>query len=373
MPSLNFVLTGRDELSRVLDRAGDASSRLARRLSQLDQDSKAGGKALEELKKTALLLAPAAIPAAASLAPIAAGAGTVAVAVAAMGAALVPQISALGDAADAQKKYDDAVKKNGATSQQAIQAQIQYAQVMADLPPATRKAAAAVGVLKDNYKAWSDSLAGDTMAPVTKGVAILNALLPKTTGLVKVTSAETSRFMTIVGGEMASPGLDRLDGKFTNFAQKTLRSVNSEILHLLNAGQGKNFGGPAKEFMDWARAQGPTVASVLTNVATALVHILQAGSDVGVGLLQVVNVLSKIVSSVPPDAIAMFLQLAFVLKATKTAALGMTAARTAVAAFATSLIAMGRAAAGAPGTLGAARAAIMALSRSARVAVAGTG
>jgi hypothetical protein len=76
---------------------------------------------------------------------------------------------------------------------------------VAALPPATRKAAAAVGVLKDNYKQWSDSLAGDTMAPVTKGVAILNSLLPKTTGLVKVTSAETDRFMTIVGGEMASP------------------------------------------------------------------------------------------------------------------------------------------------------------------------
>ena len=373
MPSLNFILTGRDELSRILDRAGDSSDRLARRLARMNQDSKAGGKALEELKKSALLLAPAAIPAAASLAPIAAGAGTVAVAVAAMGAALVPQISALSDAADAQKKYDDAVKKNGATSQQAVQAQILYAQTMAALPPATREAAAAVGILKDNYKQWSDSLAGDTMAPVTKGVALLNSLLPKTTGLVKVTSAETDRFVTIIGGEMASPGLDRLNSKFTSFAQKTLRGVNNEIVHLLRSSQGKDFGGPAHEFMDWARAQGPTVASVLKSVATALVNVLQAGSDVGVGLLQVVDILAKLVSAVPPGAIGAFLQLALALKVTKTAALGLAAGRTALAAFGTQFIAMRTAAAGATGTLATARAAIMALSVSARVAVAGTG
>ncbi|MEU1275340.1 hypothetical protein [Streptomyces sp. NPDC005799] len=370
---MSFLLTGRDELSRLLDRAGDASDRLARRLSRLDQDSKAGGKSLEELRKTALLLAPAAIPAAASLAPIAAGAGTVAVAVAAMGAALIPQISALSDAADAQKKYDDSVRKNGASSQEAIQAQILYAKTVADLPAPTRRAAAALGVLKDDYKEWSNSLAGDTMAPFIKGIAITNALIPKTSGLVKAASTEADRFVTIIGGEMASPGLDRLDGKFTSFAQKTLRGVNNEIVHLLNAGQGKDFGGPAREFMDWAKAQGPTVASVLTSVATALVHVLQAGSDVGVGLLQVVNVVARLADAVPPKAIGLFLQLAFALKATKAAALALAAGRTAVAAFATQIVAMRTAAAGTPGALAGARAAIGALSLSAKAAVAGTG
>lgn len=183
MPGLVFTLTGRDELSDVFDDIGDAAQRLQRRLARMQRDTDAGGKALEELKKTALLLAPAAIPAAASLAPIAAGALTVGAAVAAMGAALGPQIAALGDAADAQKAYDDAVQQSGSGSQQAAEAQLQMAQTMSRLPPETRKAAAAVGVLKDNYKQWSDSLAGDTMQPFIKGVQITNALLPKTTGL----------------------------------------------------------------------------------------------------------------------------------------------------------------------------------------------
>ena len=395
MPALNFILTGHDALSRVFDRVGDAALRLHRRidnattragtsvnrfttdtstrLSRMQRDTKAGEKALEELKKAAYLLAPAAIPVAASLAPIAAGALTVGAALAAMRLALVPQTAALQTAASAQKKYGQEVAKYGQFSKQASEAQDQYAQTMAGLPPATRTAAAALEVLNDHYKAWSDSLAGDTMEPFTKGILLANALLPKTTGLVKAASTQADRLVTIVGGEMASPGLDRLNSKFTSFAQKTLRSVNDEIVHLLRAGEGKNIGGPARQFMDWARAQGPTVASVLMSVATALVHVLQAGSDVGVGLLQTIEVVARLVSAVPPGAIAAFLQLALALKVTKAAALGLAAGRTVVAQFAAQVLAMQTAAAAAPGRMRALGAAIGAMSRSAKVAVAGTG
>lgn len=392
---MNFLLTGRDQLSRVLDRAGDASDRLGRRLAAMSinsdaavrrftsnttrnlagmqRDTDAGTKALGQLRKTALLFTPAAIPVAASLAPIAAGAGTVAVAVAAMGAAIAPQIAQLGEASGAQKKYDDAVAKSGAHSQEAAKAQAELARVTAKLPPETRRAAAALAVLKDEGKEWSDSLAGDTMAPVTKGLMLTNALLPKTSGLVRAASGETDRFMTIVGGSFASPGFDSLNSKFTTFAHKTLRGVNDELVHLLRVSDGGQVGGQAREFMEWARAQGPTVASVLSSVAGALVNVLKAGGDVGVGLLQVVEVLADIVSAVPPSAIAVFLQLAIALKLTKAAALGLAAGRTAIVAFAAQVLAMNSAAAATPGRMAAARAAIAALSRTAKVAVAGTG
>ncbi|MEU1478881.1 hypothetical protein [Streptomyces sp. NPDC005760] len=395
MPSMDFILRGRDGLSRVLDRAGDASDRLGRRLltmsinsdaavrrftdnttrnlAGMQRDTEAGGKALEELKKTALLLAPAAIPAAASLVPLAASAGTVAVATAAMTAAIVPQISALGEASDAEKKYEEAVAKSGARSDEAIKAHTAYVQAVAKLPPETRKAAVSLGLLKDSYKAWSDALAGDTMAPVTKGLQLANALLPKTTGLVKATSAEADRFVTIIGGEMASPGLDALNSKFTTFAQRTLRSMNDELVHLLRTSEGGQIGGTTREFMDWARAQGPTVASVLASVATALLHVLQAGSDVGVGLLDAVDAVADLVSAVPPDAIALFLQLALALKVTKAAALGLAAGRTAVAAFAAQLLAARAASTAAGGGLSGLAAAFGALSRATKVALIGSG
>jgi hypothetical protein len=392
---MNFILTGRDALSRVLDRAGDASDRLGRRLlaasingdaamrrfttnasrhlAGLERDTTAGAKAVDQLKKATLLLSPAAIPAAASLAPIAAGAGTVAVALGVMGAAMISQVSQISDASEAHKKYKDAVDKSGATSKEAVTAQLEYQRLVEKMPPATRRAAAAVSVLKDETREWSNDLAADTMAPFTKGVALTNALLPKTTDLVRGTASETDRFVTIIGGQMATPGFDRVTARFTDFSNRTLHRMNTELIELIRTSDSGEVGANARRFMDWARAQGPTVASVLQNVGTTLVNVLEAGSDVGVGLLQTIDVFTRLVSAVPPSAIAVFLQLAIAMKLTKLAALGMVAARTALASFGVQLVAMNTAAAAAPGRLAAVTAGIGALSRGAKVALAGTG
>lgn len=391
---MDFILTGRDHLSRVMDRAGDSATRLGRRmmtasingdaairrftnnagrnLAGLQRDSDAGSKALGELKKATLLLAPAAIPAAASLAPIAAGAGAVAVALGVMGAALGPQISKLGEASEAQKKYKDAVAESGARSEQAVKAETEHLRLVAKMSPETRRAAVSVGLLKDEYQKWSDSLAGDTMAPFNKGVAIANSLLPKTHGLVKGTSAEVDRFMTILGGGMASPGFDALNGKFEKFATGALAKANDGLIRLMRISDGQ-VGGNVTKFMAWASAQGPRVADVLSSVGTALMNVLEAGSEVGVGLLDVVGVLADIVSAVPPSAISALLQLALAMKLVKVAALGLVAARTAMAGFAIQMVAMNTAAAAAPGRLAAVRAAILALSRTTKIAMAGTG
>jgi hypothetical protein len=230
-----------------------------------------------------------------------------------------------------------------------------------------------IGVLKDSYQEWSDSLAGDTMRPLIKGVQITNALLPKTSGLVRAAADEADRFMTIVGGSINSPGLDSLNSRFTTFSRRTLRAVNDEIVHLLRLSESGEVGGNTRRFMDWARAQGPTVASVLQSVGTSLVNILDGASGVGVSLLQIVEAAARLVSAVPPGAVATFLQLALALKLTKAAAMGLVAARAALAGFGTSLVAMNTAAAAAPGRLAAVRAAILALSRTTKIAMAGTG
>ncbi|MET9099939.1 hypothetical protein [Streptomyces antibioticus] len=423
MPGMVFTLTGADGLSGTLDGAGDAAQRLARRLDEAARSGNASmygftrdtqgrlrdlngryislaeaqrlvtattagltthmrpaataardtSSAMDELGKVTALLWPAAIPAAASLAPIAVGALTVAAGMAAMGVAIIPQIKALSEVSEAEKAWTDAVEKNGATSQAAAQAQAEYAAKVAKLPPETRQAAAAVGVLKDSYQEFSDDLAADTMPAFTKSVGILNALLPRTAGLVKVTGAEADRFMTIMGGEVASPGLDRLNSKFTAFTQKTLRAANDELVHLLRVSESGEVGGNAREFLEWARAQGPAVASTLRSVGEAVMHVLDGASDVGVGLLDTVEVLARLVSAVPPEAISLFLQLAIALKLVKLAALGFGAAKAAVLGFVVQLTAMQTAAAAAPGRLAAVRAAVMALSRTTKIAMAGTG
>ncbi|CAL9665223.1 hypothetical protein SUDANB145_07127 (plasmid) [Streptomyces sp. enrichment culture] len=411
---LTFTLTGRDELSRVLNGTADSADRLRLRLSGITADadgrlrdlqgryitvadaqnrladttagtqdafdrlSDATGRFGEQLKASLISLAPAAIPAVAGLASsatvLAGQLGAVAVAAGAYALALGPQIGAIGEAADAQEKYEDAVAASGRGSQEAIKAEQQYQQQLAKMPAATREAAAAVGLLKDSYQEWSDALADDVMGPFTKGVMVANELLPKTTGYVKGASTQFDRLITMVAGGINTPGFDALNDRVTDFSERTMReAVDSLTIFLAKLDAGEYDSSGVTQWMDWAAQQGPVVWDTLENVAEALLHVLEAGSDVGVGMLDVVNVLSGIVSAVPPGAISTILQLAIAIKAVKLAGAGMAAAQAGVAAFGMQIAAMRTAAAGAPGALAGTTAAIGALSRTAKLAMAGTG
>lgn len=411
---LTFTLAGRDELSRVLDGTADHADRLRLRLAGITADadgnlrdlegrllsvadaerrvddtsgqvrrrmadlSDATGRLGESLKANLISLLPAAIPAAAGLASsaaaVAAQFGAVAVAAGAYALALGPQIGKIGEAADAQEKLDEALATSGAGSKEAGQAALEYERQLAGLSPATQEAAVAVGLLKDNYAEWSDSLSGDVMGPFTKGVAVANALLPKTTGLVKGASTQFDRLITMVAGGINTPGFDAMNDRFTKFANETLKDgVDNLALFLAKLDAGEYDGGGIAQFFDWAQTQGPVVWDTLENIGEALLNVLEAGADVGVGMLDVVNVLSDIVAAVPPDAIATILQLAVAIKAVKLAAAGGAAASAAMTAMATQVGAMRTAAAGAPGALAGVSAAISGLSRTAKLAMAGTG
>lgn len=411
---LTFTLAGRDELSRVLNGTADSADRLRLRLAGITADADGNlrnlqgqflsladaqrlvddraaivqrrfgalrdeaGKLGEALKANLISLAPAAIPAAAGLAgtaaTLAAQFGAVAVAAGAYALALGPQVAAIGEAVDAQQKYEDAVEKSGASSQEALKAQAEYQRQLEKMPPATREAAVAVGILKDNYQEWSDSLSGDVMAPFTKGIAVTNALLPKTTGLVKGASGQFDRLITMVGGAISTPGFDALTNKFTTFTNETLdHGIDRLTVFLAKLQSGEYDSGALSQWWDYAQAAGPLVFDTLENVAEALLHVLEAGSGVGVGMLEVINALSGIVSAVPPEAIAVLLQLAIAIKAVRLAAAGGAAAGAAVAALGVQIGAMRAAAAGAPGALAGTTAAIGTLSRTAKLAIAGTG
>jgi hypothetical protein len=410
---LTFTLRGNDELSRVLNGTADSADRLRLRMAGITADSDgrlrdlrgrfvtvqeaqqrltasttstthafhsqadAAEKLGEKLKASLISLAPAAIPASAAVAQAAAAVaaqfGAVAVAAAAYTVALKPQIAAIGEAVQAQDAYEDAVRTSGATSAEAVKAQDAYLQKLGQLPPATRKAAVAVGLLKQDFQAWSDQLSGDVMGPFLKGVAIADTLLPKTSGLVRGASTEFDRLITMVGGAIETPGFDRLVGEFTDFADTTLdHGIDQlrEFFARVERGDLRNSG--LEKFLAYARENGPAVWETLENLGDALLHVLQAGSDVGVGMLTVVNVLSNVVSAVPPEGIATLLQLAIALKAVRLAAAGLSAGRAALAAIGVQITAMTTAAGAAPSALGRTGAAIGALSTKAKLAAAGT-
>ncbi|MFD8640782.1 hypothetical protein ACFV14_10780 [Streptomyces zaomyceticus] len=420
---LTFILEGRDNLSRVLGHAGDSADRLRR---QMEDAADGSGQALlrltqgadgrlrdvqgrfvsvadaaalmahrtgqaarpvadwtaaadraraagTELRKSFLGLTPAIIPAAAALAPVAASAGLGAVAIGAYGLAVGKQIGAISEAAKAEEKYRAAVEESGASSAEAAKAQMAYAKQMAQLPSATRQAAAALSVLKDTTRDWSDSLAGDTMAPITKGFALLTEIVPRLTPTVRGAASELDRFMTIAGGAVAAPGFTEFTDRLDKATTGALRRANDALIQLMRTSDTSQVGAGVSEFLDFARAHGPVVADTLKNIASALLNVLNGASDVGVSMLSVVNVLSELVAAVPPGAIANLIQLAIAIKAVRLAALGLDAGRAAMLAFTGQTVAMQAAAAGSTTRMGALTAAFGTMSRGAKLALAGTG
>ncbi|MFF0138553.1 phage tail protein [Streptomyces sp. NPDC005227] len=331
------------------------------------------GGAMEKLKSAAIMLSPALIPVAASLVPIAAGAGAAGLAVGVFGAALLGQLVAVKNAADAQKKYEDAVKKSGAASKQATDAEAAFLAQVEGMDPATRRTAAALGVMKDQYSAWSKSLAGDTMPVATKGLAVLGSLMPRLTSTVRGASSQMDRFMTILAGGINSSGFEHFMDSFAKFSTGALSKANDGLVHFmrtLSEGSGAN-SGRLSEFMDYVRKAGPQVGDTLMNLSEALIHIVVAASDTGVTMLGFVNAVAKLVDAVPTGVLTTFLQFAIALKAVKMAAAGM-AALGGLSTVATSIGAMRTAAAGASGPLAGLSAAFGTLSRSAKVALVGT-
>lgn len=349
--TLTFTLEGRDRLSKVLDKAGDSAGKMHNKL----------------------MLASAAIPAAAALAPFIAGTGAAAVAVAAFGAAVIPQIGALSDASQAQKKYEDAVTKSGARSEAAITAQVDYQRQLGKMPPATRAASMALSGLTDEFKGWSDALAKDTMPVFTKGIAVAGALLPKLTPMVKGASTELNRMMTLAGGAVASPGLDRLMGKFSSFATGSLKRADDQIVHFMRVLDTGAIGGGFNKFMDYARSQGPLVSDTLHNIATAAMNILQATAQSGVSVLSLANALAKVVTAMPPSFISLLLQASLAIRGVSLAVAGVKLAAGGMSLVRTQIAAAGTAAIGASGGVNTLKVAFMAMSLGARTAVAATG
>lgn len=271
------------------------------------------------------ILATAAIPAAAALAPIAPAALAAGVAIGVFGAALGPQIAALGEAADAEKKYQDAVKEHGRSSKQAIDAQVAYQRTIADMPPAARRAAASVSALKEEFKEWSNDLTKFTMEPVTKGVDLARTVFPKLTPLVRVTSQEFSHFLDVLAGASQSDGFGRFLGAFTDFTEQTLARATSGLVRFTQAADSGEVGSNVRAFMQYARENGPLLADTFQQIVQAGAGLAVGLSDVGVSALTVVNALARLVNAIPPSWVSVLVQAYAALRLVRLGIAGVTA------------------------------------------------
>lgn len=273
----------------------------------------------------AVALATALIPIAAATVPIAAGMAAAGVSAGAFGVAIAGQIKHLVDATEAETAYQDAVEEHGRGSKEAATAQLAYARQMQKLPAPTREAAAAFLVLKDNYKGWSDGLAGDTMPVATKSFAVFSRLLEDSTPLAKTFGGELDRTVTIIAGGLQTEQWQQFMGDLDEFAGETLAKANHGLVQFTTGMDTGEIGGNLREFMAYARENAPLVGDTLKELASALMHLLVAASDVGVGVLQAVNALAQLVNAVPTGVLTTFLQLYAVMKLVSLGAAGLAA------------------------------------------------
>ncbi|MFB9558639.1 hypothetical protein [Streptomyces roseoviridis] len=323
-----------DTRTRTLSASvGDLDGNLARAASRLGAIRGTMGAASRstgtltarsrQLLVVAGMLSTALLPIAAATAPIAAGLVAAGAGVGVFAVAIAGQIKALTDVVEAQTKYDDAVREHGRTSPEAAKAELEQLKVLKEVSPATREAAAAYAALTDDYKAFSSELAGDTMPVATKTFAVFSSLLDRSRPLAKGAAREVNRFMTIVAGGLETDAFNDFMDDFTVFSVETLARANSALIRFGRAMATGEGGGDLREFLAYARANGPAVADTLGELARVLLKVLAAGSEVGVSVLTVVNAFAQLVNAIPTDVLATLLQVAFALKAIQIAGLAL--------------------------------------------------
>lgn len=302
------------DLDGALRNVGSGMGGLRGNLSTLSTSAGNAESSTSSLVAALVGLGSAAIPVAAAVVPIAASLGAATVALGAFGGAVAGQIVSLAELKEAEDKAADAAAQHGVTSQQAAQAQGAYRDALNALPPETRRAAVAFGILTEQYQSWSDALAKDTMPVVTKSMAVFGALLPRLTPLVRGTSTELDRMMSVLGGIVQADAVGRLSNSFAEFASGAISRATTRLANFAQTANTGQIGENYREFMAYVRANGPIVSSTLSELGQAAVRIVVGFSDLGVSVLTVVNALASLVNTIPSGALSTFIQMYAALK-----------------------------------------------------------
>lgn len=321
-----------------------------------------------------LPIATAAIPLVAGLSTalpaLASGFGIAGGAATAFGIALAGQIGPLSDLADAETKYQEAVRDHGAASLEAAEAQLAYQRQLAALPPETQQAAAALTRLKGTFGDWSDEMAGFTMEPVTKSFAILEELLPHLSPAVESFSGQLDRLMDVAGGAVASPAFAKMAEDVAALTDAQLDAFTDQVIHLLRiVSQGDADAGVIGQIVAYMRENGPAARAALDAIGDAVGNLIEAGSAAGPVMLQLVTAAARLVAALPPEVVGVILQAAAALKLLQLAGAGAAAVAAGYGRVRTALLGLAAASTAAGGGLAGLRAAFLALGTAAKASV----
>jgi hypothetical protein len=224
--------------------------------------------------------------------------------------------------------YNSALATATSATKAAKQSQEQYKTTLGGMPKPTQQLTTALQKLKDDTKAWSDSLAGSTMPVFTKGIQFLDKLLPKLSPIVRLVAHDIDDFVSSLGEGQAGKVFTEFGHNVQKFSGGTLKgllgtfkNITVGIVGILNAFTPMSVGvsgglekitagfanwgatlgksGGFKSFTDIAKDTGPKLTHLLSVLADALVKVASAAgplSGVGITLL---TIFANIVDSIP--------------------------------------------------------------------------
>lgn len=224
--------------------------------------------------------------------------------------------------------YNSALATSTSATKAAKQSQELYKTTLGGMPKPTAQLTEALQKLKDDTKAWSDSMAGSTMPVFTKGVQFLDGLLPKLSPIVRLVAHDIDVFVASLGEGQAKTVFTTFGHNVQKFSGGalagflgTLKNVIVGVTGLLNAFMPMSVGVTGglekltKHFADWgatlgqsngfasftkiAKDTGPKLTHLLSVLADAFVKVLSAAGPMsGVGLT-LLTIFADIVDAIP--------------------------------------------------------------------------
>lgn len=226
------------------------------------------------------------------------------------------------------QEYNSALASAKSSTKAATQAQALYKTELGGMPKPTQKLTESLQKLKDDTKAWSDSLAGSTMPVFTKGVEFLDRLLPKLSPIVRLVAHDIDVFVDSLGQGQAGAVFTQFGHnvqKFTGGALAgflgTLKNVVVGVVGLLNAFMPMSVGvtgglekmtakfanwgatlgksGGFKSFTDLAGQTGPKLINLFKVLADAFIKVASAAGPMsGVGLT-LLTIFTQLIDAIP--------------------------------------------------------------------------
>ncbi|WP_437090089.1 hypothetical protein, partial [Streptomyces sp. enrichment culture] len=212
--------------------------------------------------------------------------------------------------------------------------------------------------------------------PIATAATVIEELLPHLTPEVESFSGSMDRLMTVAGGAVSTPGFDAISDRVAELTDAQLDDFTAQVIHLLRVvSEGDADAGPIGDILRYFAENGDEARVALDAIGDAVATLAQGAAQAGPTMLTLVTAAARLVAALPPEAVAIILQVVTALKLLQLAGAGAAAAAAGIGRVRAAITALGATATAAGGGIAGLRAALLSLGVAAKasVVVAGIG